>query len=227
MSGNNRGGRGGPFRAGGPSTRGNAPARGAGPPYRGAGSGAPSSHRGGGGGRGGRGGPRQAVIFKGGSPATVQPHLSDQSLSTLVASLSPLRNTPERPVRPGFGTLGTPIKLRANFFALKIKKGQKFYEYNVIISGPKEKLPNGMKIRLFELLELHANFVRHNSYIAHDRTAKIYSAKPLPQPSVSDIKYFDDHKKGPEADAAEYRVELEYVKEHDLSALNEYAFSLL
>jgi hypothetical protein len=217
MSSNNRGrGRGFP-RGGGPSIRGNAPARGGTPPYRGA---TPSSHR------GGRGGTREIVIFKRDSPATVQPHLSDQKLNSLISSLSPLRGTPERPVRPGFGTLGTPIKVRANFFAVKIKKGQKFYEYNVNISGRKEKIPNGMKIRLFELLELHPRFGQYNPYIAHDRSAKLYSAKQLPLPLVFDIKYFDDHKEGPEPNANEYRVELEFIKEHDLSALNEYVLSL-
>lgn len=149
-------------------------------------------------------------------------------MNTLISSLSPLRNPdkPDRPVRPGFGTLGTPVILRANFFAVKFRKGQKFYEYTVTISGPKTKLPNTMKIRLFELLEQHPDFAQYNPHIAHDRSAKLYSAEPLPQPLEFDIKYFDDHKEGPDDNADEYKLEIEFTKEHDLSALNKYAFSL-
>lgn len=240
MSYHNRGNRGGSTREGG-RPRGNAPPRAGGPPYRGSGRGTPSSHSGDGRGgrqpfRGGRGGSGtrlgEVVIFKDGSPATVQPHLSDESLGSLISTLSPLRGAPKRPVRPGFGTLGIPIKVRANFFAVKIKEGQKFYEYNVDISGPRTKIPSGMKNRLFELLELHPDFDGYNPFIAHDRSAKLYSAKQLPQPLVLDIKYFDEHKEGPEPNADEYRVELEFVKEYDLSTLNEYvllffAYSIL
>ncbi|XP_006457125.1 argonaute-like protein [Agaricus bisporus var. bisporus H97] len=222
MSYNNRGHRGdGPPRGrgfsargsassrGGSFTRGSAPGRGGGPPFRG--------HSGG-------GGNREVVIFKGDTPATVQPHLSNANMNTLISSLSPLRNqnTPDRPVRPGFGTLGTPVILRANFFAVKFRKGQKFYEYTVTMSGPKTKLPNTMKIRLFELLEQHPDFAQYNRHIAHDRSAKLYSAKPLPQPLECDIKYFDDHKEGPDDNADEYKLEIEFTKEHDLSALNDY-----
>lgn len=66
-------------------------------------------------------------------PAVIDARLTDNSLDQVTQGLAKLKiqgGGGELPVRPGFGTLGKAIKLRANYFAV-----QKFpaflYEYEV------------------------------------------------------------------------------------------------
>lgn len=66
---------------------------------------------------GARGGP--PGIFRAGVPATLAPRLSPASQAALIQSLKGIEPNPERPPRPGFGTAGTVISVRANFFAVK------------------------------------------------------------------------------------------------------------
>ena len=213
--GQNRGG-GGPPRGGG-SSRGRA-----GPPGRGGYGGG----RGGGGPRGGA--PTGPLIFKESIPARVPDRLSDPQLNSLISSFSSLRvsgnrvsvPSPERPLRPGFGTLGTKITLRANFFPLRISKNiPHYYDYVVSISGPKSD-KDGTKIRIFELLEQHPSFRAYRIHIAHDRSQRLVSSKPLPQPLSINIKYFEEQRQGPSDDADLYIVEIRLDKTLATADLN-------
>jgi len=213
--GQNRGG-GGPPRGGG-SSRGRA-----GPPGRGGYGGG----RGGGGPRGGA--PTGPLIFKESIPARVPDRLSDPQLNSLISSFSSLRvsgnrvsvASPERPLRPGFGTLGTKITLRANFFPLRISKNiPHYYDYVVSISGPKSD-KDGTKIRIFELLEQHPSFRAYRIHIAHDRSQRLVSSKPLPQPLSINIKYFEEQRQGPSDDADLYIVEIRLDKTLATADLN-------
>ncbi|KAL8917073.1 MAG: hypothetical protein Q9208_008189 [Pyrenodesmia sp. 3 TL-2023] len=51
------------------------------------------------------------------------------------------------PVRPGFGTLGKPINLRTNHFAINLDLEQKIYRYHIQITEP--EIPKGRRIRQF------------------------------------------------------------------------------
>jgi len=212
--------RGGPPRGGGPS-RGRV-----GPPGRGGYGG-----RGGGGPRGGA--PTGPLIFKESTPARVPDRLSDPQLSSLISSFGSLRvsgnkvsvASPERPLRPGFGTLGTKITLRANFFPLRISKNiPHYYDYVVSISGPKSDKDGaklGTKIRIFELLEQHLSFRAYQNHIAPDRSQRLVSSRPLPQPLSINIKYFDEQRQGSSDDADHYIVEIRLDKILATADLNE------
>jgi len=211
--------RGGPPRGGGPS-RGRV-----GPPGRGGYGGG----RGGGGPRGGA--PTGPLIFKDSIPARVPDRLSDPPLNSLISSFNSLRvsgnrvsvASPERPLRPGFGTLGIKIILRANFFPLRISKNiPHYYDYVVSISGPKSD-KDGTKIRIFELLDQHPSFRAYQSHTAHDRSQRLVSSRPLPQPLSIDIKYFDEQRQGPRDDADHYIVEIRLDKTLATADLNEWA----
>ncbi|KAI6005356.1 Piwi domain-containing protein [Pisolithus marmoratus] len=144
----NRGGGGGfPGNRGGPPDRGGGYAHGGG-----------GQQRGRGGGPTGAGAPGDRIF---GSPAPVDQRL--QGSDSLVQVLKNLPHKPERPHRPGFGTLGTPITVRANFFATSSL--------------------NGNAARLFTLLEQsdHPQWREFVPFIAHDQSAKLVSAKELPQ----------------------------------------------
>ncbi|KAL8772730.1 MAG: hypothetical protein Q9209_002074 [Squamulea sp. 1 TL-2023] len=54
---------------------------------------------------------------------------------------------PSLPVRPGFGTLGTPIQLRTNHFPLHLDLEKTIYRYHVEITDP--EIPKGRQRRQF------------------------------------------------------------------------------
>lgn len=56
------------------------------------------------------------------------------------------------PLRPDFGTVGRPIKLRANFFPVKIP-ATSLYEYEVSISPTSGTAARRVKKRIFQLAE--------------------------------------------------------------------------
>lgn len=182
--------------------------------------------RGGGGRSFGRGGPIGPVIFQGNVPAKLPDRLSEQNINSLVStfaslSIDPANTTPERPLRPGFGAQGTPITLRANFFAVKIAKGQRFFDYAVSISGP-EAEKEGIKIRIFELLELQPSYQPYLPHTVHDRAQRIVSGKELPQPLVITVRYYDESQDGPSSNADDYTVVIRLEQVLDTSELTRY-----
>ena len=74
------------------------------------------------------------VLTTGGSLADVDARLANNSEDQLIASLSSLTLTDkDTPLRPEFGTEGEVIKLRTNFFPVRVPKGP-LYEYDVKIT---------------------------------------------------------------------------------------------
>lgn len=180
------------------------------------------SGRGGGGGGGGRGrGFGGPVIFAENVPAQVPARLSAANLQQLITGFKSLSAKPERPLRPGYGNVGTPIKLRANFFAVKVPQGP-IYDYTVEISPSTDF--NKLKARIFQLLELSPVGQNHLPHIAHDRSQRLISARKLPQPLSIPIKYFDDHQDGPSSDAKIYTVSITFQRELDPRQLTRYAY---
>ncbi|KAF8881571.1 argonaute-like protein [Infundibulicybe gibba] len=183
------------------------------------GGGGPPRGRGGGGPRGGRGGFGGSVIYAEGAPAPLPERLSDGSHQQLITTYKSLKAKPDRPLRPGYGTIGTPITLRANFFPVKVPKGP-IYDYIVEIS-PTQNI-NALKIRIFQLLELSPQFKPHLGYIAHDRSQRIVSARKLPQPLDIPVPFYDDHQQGPGPNPTVYTVSIRHDRELDMGRLNDY-----
>ncbi|TBU46218.1 argonaute-like protein [Dichomitus squalens] len=147
-----------------------------------------------GGSRGGRGsGSRgRGGVFAPDRPAVVDPRLTDNSQDQLVVSLRSLRlNDNDLPVRPGFGTAGSPIKLRTNFFPLTLPKTP-FYEYDVQIDPPAGN--KRLKRRIFQLAEQTKEWKRANmtGRVAHDNSAKLLAVNKLPQPLQIKFLYSDE-----------------------------------
>ncbi|KAF9555709.1 argonaute-like protein [Agrocybe pediades] len=183
--------------------------------------------RGAGGGRGGRGGSSatrggaggSGGIFREGVPAQVPSRLADTSMQQLVAKFKSLEVIPDRPLRPGYGTAGTPITLRANFFPIKVPQGP-IYDYVVEIS-PKTDL-NKIKMRLFDLLDGSPAFRNYLPYIAHDRSQRLVASKKLPQPLDIPIKFIEDGANGPKANATTYVLSIRFDRELDPRQLTRY-----
>ena len=172
---------------------------------------------GGGGGGRGRGGP---VIFAENVPAQVPSRLSATSLQQLITGFKSLSVKPERPLRPGYGTTGTPITLRTNFFAVKVPQGP-IYDYTVEISPSTDF--NKLKARIFQLLELSPAARTHLPYIAHDHSQRLVSAHKLPQPLIIPIKYYEDHQNGSSSSGKIYTVSITFQRVLDPRQLTRYA----
>lgn len=179
--------------------------------------------RGRGGGSGFRGPPRGRgssgpVIFKEDTPAQPPARLTDASHAELLTAFKSLKVIPDRPLRPGYGTLGNEITLRANFFSVKVPKGP-IYDYAVEITpksgGSRENS------RIFHLLELSPLCNPHLPYIAHDKSQRIVSARKLPQPLDIPVTFYDDHEEGPSAGAKVYGVSIKFERELNTSRLTE------
>jgi eukaryotic translation initiation factor 2C len=140
--------------------------------------------------------------------------LTDSSQDALIQSFAAVPRTFERPLRPGYGTRGTPVTLRSNFFAVRLPKAP-IHNYTVEIT-PEKGLGN-RKERLFQLLERHAVYKTIASHVAHDKSQRLISAKPLPQPLDFEISYSDYDDTG---DSQPYIISIKFDKVIDISDLS-------
>ncbi|KAG9315634.1 argonaute-like protein [Chiua virens] len=210
--GRGRGGGGGP--PGGPPTgRGG----GSGGPPPGGGRGAFQSNRGRGGGPPGAG-PSGDAVF--GGPASVDSRLTNSN--ALVDVLKKIPHDAKRPTRPGFGTLGKPGVLRANFFAVKFTKTAVIYDYHVDIT-PTTDLKS-IKARLFALLEQsnHSGWQEYVPFIAHDGSARLVSSKKLPQPLDIPVLFLKEGQAQPGKQDKTYTISIVITQELKSSELNSF-----
>ncbi|KAG0692978.1 ribonuclease H-like domain-containing protein [Suillus ampliporus] len=179
-------------------------------------SGGRGSGRGGYGG-GSRGGVPGDLIFRG--PTSVDQRLA--TLDQLVSSFKKLTFNPERPHRPGYGTLGREITVRANFFATKLPKGP-IYDYHVEIT-PSTDIKR-IRARLFLLLEQsnQQGWKEFVPFIAHDRSERIVSAKKLPQPLDVQIQFYDEGEAGPNARSKTYTFAITHTADLDIAQLTKH-----
>ncbi|KAG1727431.1 Piwi domain-containing protein [Suillus lakei] len=175
-----------------------------------------SGSRGGYGG-GSRGGVPGDLIFRG--PASVDQRLA--TLDQLVSSFNKLTFEPERPHRPGFGTFGRPITLRANFFPVKLSKGP-IYDYHVEIT-PSTDIKR-IRARLFELLEQSSQqgWKQFAPFVAHDSSQRLVSAKRLPQPLDVQVQYYEEGEAGPSARSKTYTFAIIHTTDLDVAQLTKY-----
>jgi len=172
----------------------------------------------GGGGRGRGGPPSGPLIYKEGVPAQMPAALSDANLQALVTSFKSLQVGPEKPLRPGYGTLGTPIMLRSNFFAIKRTKPGPTYDYVVEIK-PTTDLKR-IKSRIFQLLEQEPQFQQFLPHIAHDASQRLVSSKKLPQPLTVGVPFYEDNEDHPSPNADVYAVSFTLDRELNMDDLD-------
>ncbi|KAJ7178055.1 argonaute-like protein [Mycena filopes] len=132
----------------------------------------------------------------------------------------------ELPLRPGFGTAGREIKLRANFFPVRIPTGS-LYEYDVAISPTTGTAPRRVKKRLFQLAEASPDWARHGlrGKVAHDHAAKLIAAAMLPQPLAIRVPFYDEGEDPPARNSKaykEYTLTITFTQPLDTAALTKY-----
>ena len=159
-------------------------------------------------------------IFAPGPPANIDARLLDNSDKALVSSFQKITLQPdELPLRPGFGTAGRSIKLRANFFPVRVPKGPLF-EYTVSIS-PATTLRR-VKRRIFQLAEGTSDWARSGlkGNVAHDHSQKLVTAKQLPQPLTIRVPFYDEDEDGPQTGGKEYTLTIEFSGNLDMQSLH-------
>lgn len=112
-----------------------------------------------------------------------------------------------------FLCIGKAIKLRSNFFPIRVPKGP-LYEYDVSIS-PQAVASRRVRRRIFQLAENTQDWVSNGlkGRVAHDSSAKLIAADVLPQPLTVNVPYFeeDDDQSG-EREMKEYTLTINYIQ---------------
>src|ERR1700722_1827071 len=160
-------------------------------------------------------------VFLANEPAHLDSRLTDASQDSLIASFKALKLRPDdRPLRPGFGNAGTAIKLRCNFFPIKVPKGP-LYEYDVAIT-PNTTIRR-VKRRIFQLAQASGAWSRYNlkGRVAHDHTSKLIAAGLLKQPLSIEVPYYDEDEKGPKEGGKQYTLSIEFARELETESLLE------
>ncbi|KAJ7152962.1 argonaute-like protein [Mycena filopes] len=137
----------------------------------------------------------------------------------LIKSFSSLKPDPDRPLRPAYGTRGTAITLRTNFFAVRLP-ATPIFDYTVGITP--EMKGKGMKARLFFLLEQSDVCRPLLRYIAHDADGRLVSARRLPQPLNISVPFYEEGELGPRTGSTVYTIAIKLEREHDIESLTRY-----
>lgn len=126
----------------------------------------------------------------------------------------------EMPLRPGFGTLGKPQTLRANFYAVRITK-RIIYDYEIAIS-PKAQAGAQRRARILDILEQHPQYAPYVGHVAHDRSQRLVSAVKLPQPLSIQVRYTEEGETVPRENPLVFTVDFNFVRELDNNDMTQY-----
>ncbi|KAF3318931.1 hypothetical protein TWF173_005341 [Orbilia oligospora] len=233
--GDNRGGFGGFPRGGGRGDRGGG---GGGRGDRGGGGGRGDRGRGGfaprggrgGGGAGGPSGEDFHLFRPSGGPTGVDRNVINHE-DSLIASFKGLSVQPPPdvpgdiepayPPRPGFGTTGEKVLVRANFFPIDIKppgggKNLIVHVYDIKVT-PDEQKKKAILKRVIQLF-IQGHLAKH--IVATDWSKTLFSPKKLPTDLVPEggvkIKLYFEDEKGPSEKSKEYTVEIKPSKNSTL-----------
>jgi eukaryotic translation initiation factor 2C len=151
------------------------------------------------------------TIYKGDQPARIDARID--CANELIPRLRALGLTKDNPPRPGYGSLGRAIVVRANFFAMELTRDT-FYEYVVDITplSHSRKPTTPIKRRVLTLFERSPAAQPYVHKIAHDGAQRLISAERLPQPLEGVVKFSDDDDVVP-PDAESYTVSVKFSRE--------------
>ena len=164
------------------------------------------------------GGPAQSAASPSAASLALEPRLSANELDSLVNVFRNLQVDPSSmPLRPGWGTAGTPLTLLSNFFALRLPKDFTVYDYDVKISPDDLRGPG--KARIFELLARSAECAPYMGYIAHDRSKRLVSSVKLPQPLRINVPFSEAGVPPSGQSLPIYTVEIEFQRAMDTAEI--------
>ncbi|KDQ20605.1 hypothetical protein BOTBODRAFT_151362 [Botryobasidium botryosum FD-172 SS1] len=195
--------------------------------FRGGDRGGGGGFRGGdrGGFRGGRGGGFQAPnVDLSTQPTTIDARLQGNDQNALVSLFQGLgvQGPDSFPTRRSWGTVGTAVSLRANYFPITFPKA--LYEYEVKIDPA--VAVRRVKRRIFWLLERAPNFSQFASHVAHDSSTRIISSKQIPlgdnRRLVVSIPFYDEDEEGPGPKAKTYTLTITWARDIETESLRSF-----
>jgi eukaryotic translation initiation factor 2C len=113
---------------------------------------------------------------------------------------------PTMPQRPGFGTIGRPITLWANFFSLMVKSQAdlEFFRYSLKVTGSPE--PTGKKLKRVVRLLLDDHLSTYGNSIVTDFSANLFSRVKLQGDAAYRVLYRTEGEEEARPDAKTYEV---------------------
>ena len=117
---------------------------------------------------------------------------------------------------------GKPIKLRTNFFPIRVPKGP-LYEYDISISPEQGLSSRRIKRRIFQLAENTQDWALNGlkDRVAHDSSAKMVAANVLPQPLTINVPYFEEDDESGVAQGKEYTLTIRYIQPIETDGLQQ------
>ncbi len=118
---------------------------------------------------------------------------------------------------------GKSIKLRTNFFPIRVPKGP-LYEYDISISPQQGIASRRIKRRIFQLAENTQDWASNGlkDRVAHDSSAKLVAADVLPQPLTINVPYFEeDEESGVGREMREYILTVKYIQPIETDSLQQ------
>jgi eukaryotic translation initiation factor 2C len=116
---------------------------------------------------------------------------------------------PSMPQRPGFGTLGRPITLWANFFGLTVESQAEpeFFRYNLKVTGSSGAPdPTGKKLKRVVRLLLDDHLTTDGNSIVTDFAANLFSRVKLEEDTTYRVRYRAEGEEEAAPDAKTYEV---------------------
>ena len=116
---------------------------------------------------------------------------------------------PSMPQRPGFGTLGRPINLWANFFGLTVKSQTEleFFRYSLKVTGSSGAPdPTGKKLKRVVRLLLDDHLATYGNSIVTDFAANLFSKVKLEEDTTYRVLYRTEGEEEAAPDAKTYEV---------------------
>lgn len=134
--------------------------------------------------------------------------------------LSSLKLHVDRPVRPGYGTKGTPVMLTANYVELLPKSGLVLYKYDIQINQEVK----GRKLnRILQLLLESAELAPYRDTVATDFRSTLISKQKFEQDEQTiEIVYRSEGEDEPTERATTYRIHLRLIKALSIDQLTDY-----
>ncbi|CDO74823.1 hypothetical protein BN946_scf184353.g4 [Trametes cinnabarina] len=165
-------------------------------------------------------------VFAPDRPADIDTRITDKSQDALIEALKSLKlqsDEAELPPRPNFGTVGRPIKLRTNFFPVRVPKGPLF-EYDVALNPAAAN--KRLKRRIFQLAEQTKEWKNTGmtGKVAHDHSSKLISAFKLPQPLEIKFMYTEEGEEDSQQkrEPKEYTMNIRFIQPIEMQSLLNY-----
>ncbi|PGH08751.1 hypothetical protein AJ80_07789 [Polytolypa hystricis UAMH7299] len=142
------------------------------------------------------------------------------------AGLAAMSLKGEFPLRPAYGTRGTPIQLFANYFELVANPKLTLHRYKLDVVQT-QPAPGGRKLRrIIELLLEESVFAPFKSTLATDYKATLFCNRPLGvEDQTFDIVYRDDYEDQPSERAKTFKVRVLSTGPVDIQPLLKYLSS--